>query len=706
MNASDPIRMPLPGARYRFDRFVLDPLSLRLTAHGETRTLEPKSFRLLQFLIENRRRVLSKDEILRVVWEGVAVTDNALTRAVAQVRKALDDDPKQPRYIETIPTVGYRFIAEVNASADLPAPAASAQAPSRGRVWVWGTAAVVLAVAGMAAAHFLGTAPPGQAVNQAVPFTTYPGNEIYPSFSPDGNQVAFSWSGEHDDNFDIYVKAIGAETPLRLTRDPAPDMRPQWSPDGRAIAFERVFPGGRIAIMLVPPLGGSERKLVEVVSRAAERGGGDARGTSWSPDGKWLAVAGDMESKGSDGIFLVSVETGEVRPLTQPPSNDQFDFDPAFSADGASLVFSRQGIRTGGDFRRLSLGPGFVPLGEPQILPTRSLRATITPAWASGGREIVFRSIYDSSLYRMPATASSPPVRIAALGTGIGTFGLSRDGRRLAYSVGARNSNIWRLDLAAKGAAPERWIASTRREAFPQYSPDGRRIVFYSNRSGSLQIWVCDADGSRASAITSTKPAVNGTPRWSPDGRTISFDSNITGAYQIYTVSADGGKVRQMTCGAGSNYTASWSRDGRWIYFASNAAGDAQVWKIPSHGGAPVQVTRHGGMAATESPDGKTLYYNKAVGKGSLWKMPVEGGPEEKIAEPIFRYNYAASDKGVYLTRDGSIDFVNFATGAIRTVLKTPRPDVGLAVSPDGRYLLFAQVDAIGSDLMLVENFR
>jgi len=117
-SARDEIMMELPGGSYRFDKFVLDPLNLRLTANGENRTLEPKSFRLLQFLIENRHRVAPKEEILSVVWEGVAVSDNALTRAVAQIRKALDDDPKQPRYIETIPTVGYRFAAVVEVGAN------------------------------------------------------------------------------------------------------------------------------------------------------------------------------------------------------------------------------------------------------------------------------------------------------------------------------------------------------------------------------------------------------------------------------------------------------------------------------------------------------------------------------------------------------------------------------------------------------------
>jgi eukaryotic-like serine/threonine-protein kinase len=142
----------LPEDGYQFGDVVVDVLNLRLTVSGVVRLLEPKSFRLLQFLVENRRRVVPKDEILNVVWEGVAVSDNALTRAVAQVRKALDDDPKQPRYIETIPTVGYRFVAPLEAiikeageaAPDLPGPKTH-----RRKVFAWGAAGAVLVAAGI-----------------------------------------------------------------------------------------------------------------------------------------------------------------------------------------------------------------------------------------------------------------------------------------------------------------------------------------------------------------------------------------------------------------------------------------------------------------------------------------------------------------------------------------------------------------------------
>ncbi len=141
----------LPEDRYRFGDVVLDVLNLKLTVSGAPRSLEPKSFRLLQFLIENRRRVVPKAEILNVIWEGVAVSDNALTRAIAQIRKALDDDPKEPRYIATIPTVGYRFLAPVEPMVEVirkPTPQVPALKPGGRNVAAW-TTAVMMAAAGI-----------------------------------------------------------------------------------------------------------------------------------------------------------------------------------------------------------------------------------------------------------------------------------------------------------------------------------------------------------------------------------------------------------------------------------------------------------------------------------------------------------------------------------------------------------------------------
>jgi Tol biopolymer transport system component len=242
--------------------------------------------------------------------------------------------------------------------------------------------ALILAAGGVAL--WLGrsrTAQPDAPLT-AVPLTSYPGDQSSPTFSPDGNQVAFCWDGEKQDNVDIYVKLVGAGPRLRLTTDSAEDCQPAWSPDGRFIAFLRKLPDNRAAVILTSPLGGAERKLAESFDFLSK--------PAWSPDSKWLVIADKSATTERDALFLLSVER-EKRRLTTPPGRLGSDGNPAFSPDGRILAFVRSPSRTWGgtvyqgDIYTLSLSGDFQPLGEPKRL-TFENRYTSSPAWTADGR--------------------------------------------------------------------------------------------------------------------------------------------------------------------------------------------------------------------------------------------------------------------------------------------------------------------------------
>jgi Tol biopolymer transport system component len=243
----------------------------------------------------------------------------------------------------------------------------------------------------------------------------------------------------------------------------------------------------------------------------------------------------------------------------------------------------------------------------------------------------------------------------------------------------------------------------------PQFSPDGRRLVFASDRSGSREIWVADASGQNPVRLTSMGVHLTGTPRWSPDGRWIVFDSYPDGNGDIFIVNAGGGDVRRVTSAPSSEAVPSWSRDGRWVYFASDRTGEWQVWKQQVMGGAEVQVTRQGGFAAFESHDGRWTYFARHDAPG-LWKVPVEGGEEtqvlEQLAAGLWGY-WALAPDGVYFAElEPSVKgpeeartrlrFLSFASGALSTVAELEgHPvewDPGLAVSPNGQSILYARL--------------
>jgi eukaryotic-like serine/threonine-protein kinase len=234
----------------------------------------------------------------------------------------------------------------------------------RTRVLTWGRAVAIgaVVVAAVLAVWFLrGRDVQPEQMIHAVPLTTYPGSQDWPSFSPDGNEVAFSWDGENQDNFDIYVKPIGSGPPRRLTRDPAADTAAAWSPDGNSIAFLRAWRPGKSAVALVPPQGGAERVVGEV-SRFEPMN----EGLGWFPDSKWLVVF-DRPSNEAPGLWLISPETGERRRLTTAPDEGAAsgDFVPRVAPDGRMLAFRRLMSRNSSDLFLLPISENMGPSGNP-----------------------------------------------------------------------------------------------------------------------------------------------------------------------------------------------------------------------------------------------------------------------------------------------------------------------------------------------------
>jgi serine/threonine protein kinase/Tol biopolymer transport system component len=604
-------------------------------------------------------------------------------------------------------------LAELKEDSDSGKLPSAAPVPRKGRRWLWAagfaTLAALVALAGWWRLANREARPASEIV--ATPLTAYPGIEAWPTFSPDGNQVAFVWSGEKQDNWDIYVKLIGPGTSLRLTTDPARDLFPSWSPDGRWIAFVRYPEGPKSRLILVSALGGPERVLPE-----EGIGGGQL---SWSPDNKWI-FAGQQSQ-----IVMISAETGERRVVTSPPPGAS-DLQPAVSPDGRRLSFMRLGtIRWALSVQRLTTD--YRPEGEPFEVPLPNLYAYY-PAWTPDGRDILFIGCASqgnfidyvgqpTGLWRVPAAVGAPR-RLAVAGDNIWTYAVSRSGR-LAFARWQADCDIHRADLDADGMIRRpsvAWLPSSLRDENAQYSPDGKMVVFSSARGGSEEIWLANADGSNPRQLTSFGGHFTGNPRWCPDGKTIVFHSR-RGAKElpdIFSISPAGTGLRRLTDRPSFHMSPNFSRDGKWMYFNSGRAGQRDIWKVPASGGPATRVTQHGGWLAQESADGKWLYYTKSVRVGVLWRMPLEGGNEEPVVEAVANaLAFTVAERGVYyLTAKpdfsgGTIYFLGYAGGQPKTIGALDRsPFVGLSLSPDGKHLMYSQMDRFDADLMLVENFR
>jgi serine/threonine protein kinase/WD40 repeat protein len=593
----------------------------------------------------------------------------------------------------------------------------------RHKVEASGALAAVIVLLLIAAGWFFRTDDSAHPSLHVTPLTTYLGAEVFPTFSPDGRRIAFVWNGEDEKQVDLFVKPIGPGDPVRLTRDPEPECYPAWSPDGRFIAFLHCAPGtidgfipGTAEVWLVSATGGAKRRVGVIDSPDYF----PIPPLAWMSDSKALIVRDKVPNSSQFALFLLALESGEKHQLTWPPANWEGDSAPAVSPDGRSLAF----IRTA------HYGASYIFLKDLTIkFKTQAKQLTWKPAfllnvmWRATGRrsspEILYlvNDIAIRSLWRVASSGDGPPKQVSAIGELGMHVAISPQGDRLAYTNHRWIESIWRLDLSGsrrKPATPFRLISSTRPDLNPQISPDGKRIAFSSGRTGSMEIWLANGDGSGVRQLTSFG-AETGTPRWSPDSTRIAADSNVGGTTHIYIIDTRDGTSRELTTGAGDDRIPSWSSDGKWIYFASNRTGEYETWKVAVDGGSAVRISRGGGYGGFESPDGRFFYYVKGSEPPySVWRMPSRGGEERQIIPRIRGwYAFSVADDGIYYIPESAsqkqfwIRFRSFSTDREQTIAEVAQqPGMGFAMSPDRHWFLFAPSESRNGDLMLVDNFR
>jgi Tol biopolymer transport system component/DNA-binding winged helix-turn-helix (wHTH) protein len=715
-------RTPSPRPkRIAFADFEVDLRSGEIRKNGIRIRLQAQPFQLLALLLVNAGEVVSRDEICRELWPADTFVDfdHSLAAAVNKIREALCDAADNPKYIDTIPKRGYRFIGTIRLEPPVimavpemlesvefaPAPAATAKTRWK---WAIGLVAVTLAVAAAISFAWMSRKPVELPPMTVVPFTSYPGSETAPSFSPDGSRIAFSWDsgsgkGSGRPQYDLYVKAIGSETLLRLTNHPSDWISSTWSPDGTQIAFHRLAMDGN-GIYVVPALGGPERKLIATHAPANL-----SAPLSWSPDGKWIAYS-DRAADGGDGgrSFLMNAETLE---------SHEFPHDPACRHEGG-MTFSHGGQELAMVCAHNTSSWEYLVTD----LQGKSRRTVATlpdqltfPLWSGDDRFLIV-AVATATGYAFEEF----PVRGGEVRTLSPTPGewlaISLDGRKLAVSVSDNHVNIWRKDLRHPETPAVQVYASTLQQNNAQYSPDGKHVAFASARSGAWSVWMADTDGSNLVQISQEGHA--GHPRWSPDSRKIAFDMEEP-RRQVGTYTADisdrvAHKLKTNIREASDPF---WSHDGKWIYFRGYEGISRQLYRCPAEGGDATLLAASADIRVPiESADGKVLYFGRSNGDAYhivILALEHPGAtPQEVSGMPKIsgEHQWSLVQDGIYFTpqdRPRSICFFDFLTRKTREIFKADKDlDEGMSISPDGRYMLYTQIDENNANIMLVNNFR
>jgi Tol biopolymer transport system component/DNA-binding winged helix-turn-helix (wHTH) protein len=720
---------------YRFENVEIDVQNLRVMVGSEIRPLEPKSFRLLMFLIENPGRALTKEEIMAVVWPDAFVSDNSLARAITQTRKALDDDPKAPRYIETVPSIGYRFVADckeeikeqVEATTLVAVTAAMPPATAKrwlaAQPWLIPVASAAILVAVLAFVYFGGTpTPDGPEMRTEIdtPATNDPRSF---ALSPDGRQLAYVATADGQSRLWVRQLASTRAQPLAVAEGGA--AYPFWSPDSRSIGF---FSGGKLN--RIDANGGSPQAVAEAKS---------ARGGTWNADGVIL-----FSPTPASPLFRVPAYGGEAVAVTKLDWSGSQRF-AQFLPDGLHFLFYAEGspehpgaiegaIYLGSlnskDVKRLAganssglyLPPGWLLFVNAGTLVAQ--RLNIAKAELSGLPITVAESVFfDNSHARMFSVSATglvayrrgaPITRLSWFdrsGKPMGTLAtppehdggafsrpsISPDGRRVAVTRNVPDgSDIWLLDETH--AIRVTFAGGRNGGGNTVWSPDGSQIGFTGIRNGKGRLYVKPSDGTgRETLVFDLELQDNMLTDWSPDGRLLLYqnqNANTATGYDLVAIPLD--KERKPWAFLQTEFDEKQGRfspDGRWVAYQSNATRRPEVYIRPFADPASGvrtdslspqwQVSVAGGIFPVWSHDGKELYWV---------------GPDSRMM--------AATITVTGKTLQASMPVALFQTRIYGGGLDVNTGGRQFDVSREGRFLINTVLDSAATPITLLQNWK
>ncbi len=617
--------------RYQFDTVEVQPAAFAVLRDGKAVDLEPKAIRVLLYLIEHRDRAVGKDELIEAVWEGTAVTDNALTRIVAQIRRELGDDARQARYIQTLPTTGYRFIAGVRLVRTEGAPA---QARARRPVWMWITAAagVILAASGWLILRRSGEPSPSEL--RLVQLTTSPGLDIGASFSPDGK--SFVYCSNRSGQFEIYRRLVASSTgEIQVTGDGKQNIEPAWSPDGKWIAYHSVAQHG---IWLVPVAGGSPRRLTAFGSAPA-----------WSPDGSQIAFRSsepfsfawnDLGGAGGwqSTIWTVAADGSQLRQVTDSRNPAGQHAMPTWSPDGKRLIFV---VMAPNEYSIRSLD---LASGKIEMLTAGVTGRLATPRFSPTGNGLYFAGMSGWNDYRiyLLRRAGERPVEYYSTRTEV-PFGItvSPDGKRLLFTLFSNISQLWTVTPPTD--PKPLFQEAVLRVSLPSFSPDGKLLAFHVDIAGRKQdLWVMKADGTGAEPISSDPGWKTGIV-WNREGKLLYTYYENRLEFRRYDPVRRTSRVLYSWPSGRGLYLPNLMPDEREVF--SSCSDPLNICLTPAQGGSPRQITfnREPAVFPFVSRDGLWIIYNARRGDTSQIGITDRNGGHQEVLTDDSWTNLATS---------------------------------------------------------------
>lgn len=579
---------PHPSDRLRIGERVVDiPLrEITPVSGGDAVRVTLKSLGVLLTLVAHAGRPVSREALLEWVWPDTLPTDDVVTQAITQLRKALGDDREHPRYIETLSKQGYRLIAPLEWLVETPPPAEPAvvvampQATAKGRtsgfkimaavaaltllagaaVWQWRDRVPVAATVAAAPVSKTDTAP----LPDYQRIASLPLNERRPSLSPDGSLVVYiRGAGEESSQLMLQTSSATPPRPLTEKLPGQSDLSPTWSPDGLQIAFVRVN-SERCAVMLIPAAGGSAREVGDCI-------GGYSHMIRWYSDSKALiaaAKARDAAGVTEMALYRMALDDGQWQRIVYEKSPTDEDMSPHVSPDGRWIAFQRNVSL--GDLWRMPVAGG-----KPQRLT--NLGTNIYGlSWMPDSRHLLFSRSVNGRVGLSKLDVASGRITDYAGDNGSQMFPtVAQNSGTVAFEVENSRSRMRQVVLADGELALDSsrlLLESSGSSLLPSVAADGRQLLFYSDRSGDLRLWWVDhRQPDTLRSFDQLMPVPRHPPMWHADSqRALVLGRNAEGVASVFEVEPRMGRVRKLPVPDGQPVHAAYHPDPNRLLVAAD----------------------------------------------------------------------------------------------------------------------------------------
>lgn len=694
---------------------LVDTDTLRVLTRPDGTRLTPKAAAVLLQLARNGGRTLSRDDLLDEVWKGTCPTPDVLTQAVKDLRRALGDDLHAPRYIETLPRLGYRLVAPVrfvdhDARTAPQAEAAATQATppprrqSRRRRLV--LLLPVLAALGLGAAIAVRLAMPRPAapvpaeearwqVDQRRSLTSAPGGELLPRISPDGVSVAYSTGEDSPAGSRIVVRGLEPSRERRLTHgDAGEECYPVWSPDGASIAFMRHL-DGQCRIMLESAFGGPQREIGTCIENTLDY-------FSWSPDASHLVMTPPQVAN-ARAVVEVPVAGGPARPLRYDRVASDIDLDARHSPDGRLIAF-RRGANPYSDLYVTQAGGG-------EVRRITRLASRIRGFdWMPDGSALVFSSGHagPQALY----VVSLDDGRIEPLGVHPAEHPSSaRTSDTVVYEIPRLRTQLMRVPLDPADGGSVDLVPSTGNDGAPMMSPVDDRIAFVSDRSGSQQLWLHDPAADETYALTEADEPNLRYPVWRRDGARLLITARGEGWGHLIEIDLATRTRTILTSGEEDvRYGVYGTSPGRYMAVINADDGLRELVEFSSVDGRATDrrvVARGVGRHELDLAGG-SIYFTR-INQPGLFRIDPRSGAEEQVTGEITPANIdgwiVSGGKLFYIVTHtigrGSIHRFDPATGADEVLTRLPVAvaDLNFSLTRDRRHVVVVRAAEIDTDV-------